>query len=82
MQQKHLQNYRPQDPYNNELTSVISEPPIALQHSAGGTEVTEVTPLSCGVDTAKNDEIIAATSSSLHNEAYTNSVSAGDLKLE
>jgi hypothetical protein len=45
-------------PYNNEITSVTSEPPIATLNSAGGTEATEVTSLSCGVDAAKNDEII------------------------
>jgi hypothetical protein len=50
--QKHLQNYsyvlRHQTPYNNEEASVTSEPPIALQNSAGSTEATDVTSLPCG----------------------------------
>lgn len=76
VQQKHIQNYRPETPDTN-------EPPIATQDSAGGTEATEVTSLPCGVDTAKDDDIIAASSgSSLHNQVYTDSVSGGDLKLE
>jgi len=54
VQQKHLQNYRLQDPYSNEITSVTSEPPLAQQHSAGGMEITEVIPLSCGVDTVSS----------------------------
>jgi len=61
VQQKHLQNYtcvfRHQTPYNNEVTSVTSEPPIATQNSAGGMEATEVTSLSCGVDAAKKEII-------------------------
>jgi hypothetical protein len=70
-------------PYNNEVTSVASEPPIPMQNSAGGMDATEVTSLPCGVDTAKDDDIIAASSgSSLHNQVYTDSVSGGDLKLE
>ncbi|MGC2571991.1 MAG: hypothetical protein WA364_10815 [Candidatus Nitrosopolaris sp.] len=67
VQKKHLQTYKLQTPYNNEVTSVTSEPPIVMQNSAGGMEATEVTSLRCGVDTAKNDEIIAA-SSALHNQ--------------
>ncbi|MGC2571397.1 MAG: hypothetical protein WA364_07790, partial [Candidatus Nitrosopolaris sp.] len=51
VQQKHIHNYRPQTPDTN-------EPPVATQNSAGGTEATDVTSLSCGVDAAKNDEII------------------------
>jgi hypothetical protein len=64
VQQKHLQNYtyvlRHQTPYNNEVTSVTSEPPIAMKNPAGGMDATEVTSVSCGVDTAKNDGIIVA----------------------
>lgn len=56
-----------QTPYNNEVTSVTSEPPIAMQKSAGGMEATEVTSLPCGADAPENDEIIAA-SSALHNQ--------------
>jgi hypothetical protein len=87
VQQKHLQSYayilRHQTPYNNEVTSATSKPPITLQNSAGGMEATEVTSLSSGVDAAENDNIIAASSrSSLHNHVDTNSVSAEDPKLE
>ena len=68
--------------YNNEVTSVASEPPIPMQNPAGGMEATEVTSLPCGVDTAKDDDIIASSRSSLHNQVYTDSVSGGDLKVE
>jgi hypothetical protein len=76
VQQKHLQNYRLQTPYNNEITSVTSESPIALQNSAGGMEATEVTSLPCGVDTSKNDEIIAAST------ALQNQLDIGDEGIE
>jgi hypothetical protein len=75
VQQKHLQNYsyvlRHQTPYNNEVTSVTSEPPIELQNSAGGMEATEVTSLPCGADAPENDEIIAASTVSLDNQEDT-----------
>ena len=82
VQQKHLQNYGPQAPYNNEVTSVTSEPPIAMQNSAGGMEATEVTSLSSVVDAAENDTTIAASSASVQNQLDTSSVSAEDPKLE
>jgi hypothetical protein len=53
-----------------------------MQNSAGGMEATEVTSLSSGVNAAENDEIIAASSVSLHNQVDTNSVNAEDSKLE
>jgi hypothetical protein len=53
-----------------------------MQNPAGGMEATEVTSLPCGVDTAKDDDIIASSRSSLHNQVYTDSVSGGDLKVE
>jgi hypothetical protein len=75
IQQKHLQSYayilRHQTPYNNEITSVTSEPPIALQNSAGGMEATEVTSLPCGANAPENDEIIAASTVSLDNQEDT-----------
>jgi hypothetical protein len=75
--QKHLQNYTynlgHQTPYNNELTSVTSEPPITLQNSAGGTEATEVTSLPCGADAPEDDGIITVPTLSLDND-----VNAGD----
>lgn len=75
VQQKHLQNYTcvlsHQTPYNNEVASVTSEPPIAMQKSAGGMEATEVTSLPCGVDAPENHEIDAASSVSLLNQEDT-----------
>ena len=75
IQQKHLQNHtyilNHQTPYNNEVTSATSEPPIALQNSAGGMEATEVTSLPCRVDAAENHEINAASSASLDNQEDT-----------
>jgi hypothetical protein len=62
--------------------TVTSEPPIAMQNSAGGMEATEVTSLSSGVDAAKNNTTIAASGVSLHNQVDTNSVSAEGPKLE
>jgi hypothetical protein len=75
VQQKHLQYYTcvlsHQTPYNNEVASVTSEPPIAMQKSAGGMEATEVTSLPCGVDAPENHEIDAASSVSLPNQEDT-----------
>jgi hypothetical protein len=75
IQQKHLQNYtyvlRHQTPYNNEVASATSEPPIALQNSTGGMEATEVTSLPFGADAPENDEIITASTVSLDNQEDT-----------
>ncbi len=64
VQRRHLQNYKylsdGSAPYNNEITSETSEPPVVLQNckSAGGTEATEVTSLPSGaVGAAKEHKI-------------------------
>ncbi len=87
VQKRHIQNYnfflKPQAPYNNELTSETSEPPMILPNSisAGGMEATEATSLPSGeVDAGKKDEIIAASCNfSINNQTHISNNSSHDL---